>query len=82
MPRSPTAKATKLTSLRKSSGRRDIWALAIPLLLITALLFVLTTLQLEWNKRADALAELDTKIANLKAKVDAVLKKSAEVNAV
>lgn len=69
-------------NLLESSGRRDIWALAIPLLLITALLFVLTTLQLEWNKRADALAELDTKIANLKAKVDAVLKKSAEVNAV
>lgn len=68
--------------LLESSSGRGISALAAPLLLILALLLALIALQLEWNKRTSALAELDQKIAEVKAKVDSLVKKSAEVNAV
>jgi general secretion pathway protein L len=64
------------------SGQRGISAFAIPLLLTTAFLLFLATLHFEWDKRASALTQLDIELFSLKTKVNALLKKSAEANAV
>lgn len=68
--------------LLQTRNSRGIAAFAIPLLLIGALLLALVALHAEWSKRMDALAELDLEISNVKAKVDSLLKKSSEINAV
>jgi general secretion pathway protein L len=69
-------------NLLESRAGRGIAAAAIPALLICALLLALFALQVEWNKRGDALADLDVEIVNVKAKIDSLLKRSSEINAV
>jgi general secretion pathway protein L len=69
-------------NLLNADQSRGVAGLIVPALFVLALLLPLIALQVEWSKRTNALAKLDLEIADVKAKVDSLLKKSAEVNAV
>lgn len=75
-------RAYNVNLLESSAARARLSKSVVPLTLFVALALTLIAIQLNWSKRTDALEALDLEIGKIKANVDSLLRKSAEVNVV